>query len=159
RSSFVATLRWRRTRRWGLAASRAMDNPIRSTGSTAGPQSLPVLSAEANRGIEIAQERARIDFRGAQRKCFHDDFQSGVKELDSERATSASLQFAVAVFRTKAAAYFAIRTSYDDFKGRLTLVLRETIQDLREKWKGLDGGDRATFEAVCLPAVNRSLRE
>ena len=111
-----------------------MDNPIRSTGSTAGPQSLPVLSAEANRGIEIAQERARIDFRGAQRKCFHDDFQSGVKELDSERATSASLQFAVAVFRAKAAAYFPIRTNYDDFKGWLPLVHRQTIQDLLERW-------------------------
>src|SRR5438094_4785045 len=132
-----------------------MDNPIRSTGSTAGPQSLPVLSAEANRGIEIAQERARIDFRGAQRKCFHDDFQSGVKELDSERATSASLQFAVAVFRAKAAAYFPIRTNYDDFKGWLPLVHRQTIQDLLERWKWLDGGDHATLVAVCLPAVNR----
>jgi hypothetical protein len=121
---------------------------------------LPVLPAEAQRRIEIAAEKALIQFRAKKRGCLReDDFYSYSPVLDCNRSTEASIKCAREIFQARAAEYWKVRTDHNAFKGWIASLLEVVLEEVHEQWHRLKFENRSTFKSVCLPKVKDSLRD
>jgi hypothetical protein len=123
---------------------------------------LPELTAGSRKQIWRVAEQERLRLRQAQRKCTIDDEfrgDSGGRRLDTDLASTVSVEYARAYFQAIAGEYIRLGRPYRRLDQLLTIAMNLVYRECKARWKALDFDDGMSLESACLPIVKTALRD
>jgi hypothetical protein len=113
---------------------------------------------------DLLREKAGIELRKAQRTCWRKiPWRESTRMFDSDRATEASMRFALTLFDERADGVLRRESDYEVFKSELDATAANIVAELQQEWRTFSprGFDEAHvgLTVTCIPAVRRALVE